>query len=711
MEAIQVIDTSHLVPLAGGKGLMIGAPPEALKVLLLWEYPLPCAVVLPPDPLYAEGVNQASFEFLLYNHLFQMNGLRDRVPFIVVCDPAQQTRVETMIRHMLRGPSEAEMAAWRTPARLRRQLLLETAVVSGEVSTLRLDQMARVIPFRANRAALPDGTLIENLSGHRVRVTSAGETVTVPRTAQSRAALPLYFPDVEKPVAGPRLGLQVIGSASGFSGSEWGSCYIVWINGQALIIDGTPYLQDHLRRLGIEEEQILGYLITHNHEDHANTIGQLVGRRPVTVLTSGPVMSGLIARLAAVLECPTDQVRRLFRWVPLQAGLESYGEPLQWFGAEIRTWYSVHTIPTLGVDISMGGRHIRMPGDTLWGRQLEPLLEKKIISKNRYDFILHTYDGADVIVADAGGGPIHPDPEEVHELLSHANGSQMMVTHIPEFARPYLPIAEPGTVVTLLPRVERTPEDALALFGSPVLRNVPERWLLALLYGGEVESLGDGPAPNNGGALFLLSGSVTAAGRKPPSLTLQRGDVFHPSLAPGLRDVVLTPTSTWTRVLRVPEDFYQSFVTETGIQKLLDRLFRTRNWWAPITGGDLALETLVNLAALSREREFEKGAAIVRQGDRARHFFVVTRGSVEVLSRKGSDEHVIGRFGPGFHFGEIALLGTDNVRTATVRAVEEVSVLELPIQAFRRHLMGIPIARYRIGRTAAHRKSELSGDP
>lgn len=707
MNAIQVIDSAHLVPLSSGGAVLVGAPPEALKILVLWEFPYPTTIVLPPDPLFAHGMNQASFEFLLFNHLFRMNGLRDRRPLLIVCDPEQQERVERLVKHMLRGPTDEQMAAFRTPVAHRRQLLLETTVVSGEVSKLRPDQMARVIPFQNGRVTLPDGTVLQSAGGE-LQIFDGRESVSVPRRAPHRAQLPLYFADFDTPLMGPRFGIQIIGSASGFSGAEWGSCFVVWINGQPLIVDGTPYLEDHLRRLGIEDDHILGYLITHNHEDHANALGQLINRRPVTILTSGPVMASLVERLSAILDSPTQEVRRLFRWIPLQPGLEDYGVPLPWFGAEIRTWYSVHTIPTLGVDISMDGKHIRLPGDTLWGRQLEPLLEQKVITPQRYHFIQHTYDDADVIVADAGGGPIHPDPQEVLELVSHGSGSKLLVTHIPEFARDFLPTADPGTGVALIQREERSPEEAMALFGSPVLRGVPERWLLALLYGGTVINPANEAFEHPGGAVVVLAGSLCLRDGGKDQLLLQRGDLFHPELAPWISQPTLASITRWLRLLHIPEGLYQAFVKDTGLKRSLERLYRTRIWWQPLTSEELGLDTIVALGHLCRERTFNPGAQIVAQGQNATHFYIVTRGLVEVERANGGGHRSVGQFGPGYAFGEIALLG-EELRTATVRAIEETEVLELPGQAFQRHLLDIPIARYRLGRLAAERKAELFG--
>jgi len=690
---------------------MVGAPPEALKVVLLGEHPAPSTVVLPRDPLYADRINQASIEFLLFNHLFVLGAVHRGVPFTIVCDPGQRERVEVLLRHMLQGPSDAEMAEWRTPASHRRQLLREMAAVTGPSVNLPLSRLARVVPFHNGLADLGDGLKIERLSDDEISIQVLGEEpLVVPRLAQPRAQLPFYFADVDTPAAGPRLGLQVIGSASGFSPAEWSSSFVAWINGQPLIIDGTPYLDDHLRRLGIEDDHILGYLITHNHEDHANLIGQLVNRRPVTVLTSGPVMASLVARLAAILDCPEKQVRKLIHWVPLQAGLEEFGPPLHWFGAEIRTWYSVHTVPTLGVDICMDGKRIRMPGDTLWGRQLAPLVAQGIISEKRCQLIQRSYDGAEVIVADAGGGPIHPDPEEVRELLRRSNGTQLMVTHIPDFARKFLPPAEPGKCVELIPRDLRTPEEATGLFGSPVLRSVPERWLLTLLYGSESYLPGEGEVPLGDGALIVLAGSLVLSDGEQELFPIQRGDLFHSGLLSGVSHPQLRSDARWTRLLRVPEALYEAFLRDTGIATALGRLYRTRVWWRGITGEELGLDTLVALARLCRERELPPGADIVRQGDPANHFYVVTHGTVEVIREDAGEQRIVGSFGTGYHFGEIALL-TEETRTATVRAVTSLRVLELPSRAFRRHLMGIPVARYRLVNAAARRKAELLRSP
>jgi len=65
---------------------------------------------------------------------------------------------------------------------------------------------------------------------------------------------------------------------------------------------------------------------------------------------------------------------------------------------------------------------------------------------------------------------------------------------------------------------------------------------------------------------------------------------------------------------------------------------------------------------------FEPGEVVFRQGDRGERFFVVVAGCAEAVRAEEGRETVLGRIGPGEHFGEGSLLrGTS--RSATIRAL------------------------------------------
>jgi ABC-type lipoprotein export system ATPase subunit len=85
----------------------------------------------------------------------------------------------------------------------------------------------------------------------------------------------------------------------------------------------------------------------------------------------------------------------------------------------------------------------------------------------------------------------------------------------------------------------------------------------------------------------------------------------------------------------------------------------------------LDLDRLGLAAARAHRVEFQPGAVIVREGDVADAFYIVTGGSVEVLLRHPSGQEIlVHRLGRGEFFGEIALL-RGGTRTATVRAAPD----------------------------------------
>jgi NADH:ubiquinone reductase (H+-translocating) len=97
----------------------------------------------------------------------------------------------------------------------------------------------------------------------------------------------------------------------------------------------------------------------------------------------------------------------------------------------------------------------------------------------------------------------------------------------------------------------------------------------------------------------------------------------------------------------------------------LDRLFR---------------RDLVQLSVQRTERiahaHYETGQAIIRQGDPADAFYVIVRGTVEVVREENGQETTLAHLTAGDSFGELGLLQRRR-RSATVRAVEPVDVITL----------------------------------
>ena len=79
-----------------------------------------------------------------------------------------------------------------------------------------------------------------------------------------------------------------------------------------------------------------------------------------------------------------------------------------------------------------------------------------------------------------------------------------------------------------------------------------------------------------------------------------------------------------------------------------------------------------------RARRLETGEVLLREGDGGTSLFIVETGLFEVRGLFGSEERVLARLAAGEVIGEVALL-REVSRTATVRALEPSSVLELAL--------------------------------
>jgi CRP/FNR family cyclic AMP-dependent transcriptional regulator len=122
----------------------------------------------------------------------------------------------------------------------------------------------------------------------------------------------------------------------------------------------------------------------------------------------------------------------------------------------------------------------------------------------------------------------------------------------------------------------------------------------------------------------------------------------------------------------------------------------------PLFAG-LEAADLQRLARILVPRQYEAGDVIIREGDEAVGFFVVSSGKVRVVKDLGRDkEQVLATLTPGEFFGETALLD-GYPRTASVQAVEKTECLALTRWDFMSELKGSPTMAVEIMRVVARR--------
>ncbi len=98
----------------------------------------------------------------------------------------------------------------------------------------------------------------------------------------------------------------------------------------------------------------------------------------------------------------------------------------------------------------------------------------------------------------------------------------------------------------------------------------------------------------------------------------------------------------------------------------------------------LRKKELTELATYCREGKYSPGSVLISQGEKGLGLFILTKGTVRITRANSPDEaeEVLGTAGVGDVIGEMALLD-DMPRSATVTAVDDVTVLVLPFWEFR----------------------------
>jgi CRP-like cAMP-binding protein len=99
---------------------------------------------------------------------------------------------------------------------------------------------------------------------------------------------------------------------------------------------------------------------------------------------------------------------------------------------------------------------------------------------------------------------------------------------------------------------------------------------------------------------------------------------------------------------------------------------------------ELSARQLRRLAGKLRDRQFQPGTTVVREGEMSGvGFFIVVSGEASV----SADGREIATLRAGDHFGELGLIA-ERERTATVTANTPLNCLELPVWDFRDLVQG-----------------------
>jgi len=115
---------------------------------------------------------------------------------------------------------------------------------------------------------------------------------------------------------------------------------------------------------------------------------------------------------------------------------------------------------------------------------------------------------------------------------------------------------------------------------------------------------------------------------------------------------------------------------------------------------------LAQIAGITEAKTYRRGEVIVEERTAAERFFIIAEGKIEITKRFADGaQFVLAVHSNGEFFGEMALLD-EGLRSATVRAVEDTSLLEISRHDFETLLYKAPVLAYRILRELSSRLRE-----
>lgn len=141
------------------------------------------------------------------------------------------------------------------------------------------------------------------------------------------------------------------------------------------------------------------------------------------------------------------------------------------------------------------------------------------------------------------------------------------------------------------------------------------------------------------------------------------------TLVPGLNDVL--PQRAWLHF------WYNSFVFVPTIMAFLVEVRKVYNEYLARALPSMSTDELSQTTQQLSKATFSTGETVIAQGDQAESFYILTKGSADVV-RVDADgqERLVKSLEAGQFFGEMGLMNGE-LRNATVRASSDIEVLEL----------------------------------
>ncbi len=412
LEIIKPADGSRVVR-SGEHAVLFGQPPEVLKGLLQQRIRSLDTLVL-IDTCEQDGSLLNNIEFPLYHFLFVGKGTQPGTRLNLIGDAGQISRVLRLLQLTLLGPTRAELQRWGTAPWLQQEWLRAARHLALKDSNGRV----RSIESFFNIIPLTDGTASDGHFGIRCvapdsyEVTAGDESVVIDLQPDVVINPPYSLQHDFIPRELVKLGLEILGSASGFTSNEPCTGLALCYNGDYILIDSIPYLDKHLFARGISKNQVKAVFITHLHDDHCALFPLILMPQKVEIITTREIYLMAMEKLSCNLNWSLDVVAGFFSFHELVPGTSS-----NYYGLTITPHITVHSVPTIGATFATTFRGLTKTicviGDNTAMSAIGKMVQQGVVAQETHENLQRIYhERFDLLVADGGAGAIHGDPAD-----------------------------------------------------------------------------------------------------------------------------------------------------------------------------------------------------------------------------------------------------------------------------------------------------------
>ena len=635
----------YLVKTSEGQ-IQFGAPPETIKDTIVTEESVPQVFVLPRNLFHwQKGINVADMEFPLYFNFF----IKKKKTLILGTE-AQCRRLIIALREAVFGPQDLDLSKDASASAIS-----YVPDIRGELSYFRgkleLTDLFTLKIFRQREVQHGNVTIrvnkdkdFEVVDGQKLQATVPGDINYLPKVVIGKR--------LAEPLIPPRFAVTCLGPSHGFDPKDNTSGFIIWLNGNGIMVDPPVNSTEWLIESNVNPKFIDSIILTHCHADHdAGTFQKILEEGRITIYTTPTVMTGFLRKYSAFSGESVVFLRNLFDYHPVYMG-----RPFYLHGGEFDVSYSFHSIPTMAFRLRFQDKTFVYSSD----HQNDPvvqkdLYDKKLITKERYNQLRDFPWDSDVIYHESGIAPLHT-PITFLNSLDKEIQKKIVVYHIA--AKDF-----PSPTETKLTHATFGIENTLYFKTKGIIYEESSKLLDILKHLEFFQFL----SPNKIQELmFIIEQKTFKRGTKIIEKGT-KGDYFYIIKYGNARvdmgsltrskylgafeyfgEVALMADTTRTadivaetdvHLYAIEKQRFLSFIAGSDFEKLLQRLIKNRSedtWNTLISSPYLSLLTDYQLMWLESvlERVNRTGSGvIVREGERLPGIYVINSGKVEVTKR------------------------------------------------------------------------------